>query len=448
MKTALGISSAVLLALSTSGMAASHPAQVTQAQFQSLQKEVHMLQTELAQQTASRKHNRHARRAHKAQSHKTPAKSSNTHHIQRLFSEDGYAGSEFWDATNGSDFPLTMLKDKAFYGPKSMAFGGYLELEPINTWWGDTMPQYTTGAKPGTMDQNGTVTSYEHGSGIGLSAATIDFMANANKWTQIFVEANISESSELLNGFLTFGNLKKSPLYFTVGKYRLRLGVFPGAPWMASIPQGIFRPGHTYNAMLGYTKNNLSAYLAYVPQASGQKQAMMASAFYNNAFGQSGVGYAVDGGYISDIAIGSSLAGTAVDTLPGSSMVDVDGSLTFKSISLSSGWMSMLSNTSITNNAKASAWYVGAGYNNLHMFSKTIGFGVNYSAAKNTQNVLMPLAGDSNKGPLLYGVKNAAVVFADSRLSRNILAGLEFGRMWTYNHKKTNEVTLYTAFYF
>ena len=158
--------------------------------------------------------------------------------------------------------------------------------------------------------------------------------------------------------------------------------------------------------------------------------------------------YAVDGGYITSVALGESLTGTALQNEPSDGMVDVDGSLTYSNVTLSAGWMSTLEDMSLTNNKKARAWYLGAGYNNARIFSKKVGFGVNYSAAANTQNILMPLAGDVNKGPLLYGVKNTAFAYAYSRVTHNILAGLEFGRLWTYNHLKSNEITLYTAFYF
>lgn len=447
MKTSMLVSSIVAATMaSTTFAAASAP--VTQAQFQALQKEVVMLQKQLAAEKVASHQAHHSRHIAKSKSVKTTPE---TIHIHRLFTENGYKASEFWDATDSANFPLTILQDKNVYGDQSFAFGGYLELEPINTWWGDDFQQYSgTGAKEGTLAESptGSVSDYHHGAGIGLSGATIDMMANANKWTQIFVQADIHDGTVLTNGFLTLGNLNYTPWYMTIGKFRPRIGVFPGAPWMASIPQGIFRPGHTYNAMLGYSKNHLDAYLAYIPKVDGQKQAGMISAFYNNHIGQSLWTYSVNAGYITSVALGQSLTGQTLASEPANGMVDVDGSLGYKGASLGAGWMTTLKNMALTNNRKASAWYVDAGYGNLKLFSKDFGFGVNYSAAKNTQNVLMPLAGDANNGPLLYGVKNSAFAYMYSRLTRHILTGLEYGRMWTYNHRKTNEITLYTAFYF
>lgn len=446
-KLGLAVSGALLAAMSANSFAA-QAAPVTQAQFQALQKEVAMLQKQLAAQKVAMHSvkTQHHGKGHAMQAHKAKAAPGSLH-IQRLFTEDGYNGTEFWDATDSSNFPLTILQDKNVYPRRSLALGGYLELEPVNSWWGDKFEPYTSGP-----DKSGTLVpgtgSYKSGNGVGVSAATIDIMANANKWTQIFMEADIHDGTAFLNGFLTLGNLKYTPWYLTIGKFRPRMGVFPGAPWMASIPQGIFRPGHTYNAMLGYSKNNLDAYLAYIPQVDGQKQAVMASAFYNGKFGQSALGYAVDAGYISNISLGESLTGTTLQLQPVSGMVNVDGSLDYKGASIGAGWVSTLKKEALTNNKRATSWYVQAGYGNARIFSKKVGFGVNYAAATNTQNVPMPLAGDANHGPMLYGVKDTAFAYAYSRMTRNILLGLEYGRLWMYNHKKSNEVTLYTAFYF
>jgi len=356
-----------------------------------------------------------------------------------LFVRNGFNGSDYFETKNSSDLPRSLLVDRNKYGDNTIAVGGYLEMEPISSWWGNSFKEGNT-----TGEVNG-VSQYGSGTSIGLSAATIDVMANAGDWVQVFTQTDVHDGANLMSAFVNIGNFDKTPFYLTVGKDRIRFGQFSGAPWATSIPQGIFRPGRINNATAGYSSQSLDAYLSYVPGSDGQAQTAMASAFYHHKIGQTPFTYSIDGGYLNDLTLsGSSMGQTLTSPTPAA---DIDAGLGYKKIGFSGGRVSTLKASPLTQGAQARAWWSQVSYT-ANLFSKEVKFAVNYSKAKNTENVAMPLAGDIKNGPTLLGVKSDMLTYADTQVTKNINMGIEYARMATYTQQKTNAVTFYCAFFF
>ena len=369
-------------------------------------------------------------------------------------------GPKKFEQLSSADIPLSLLKMKNDYPTKSLTLGGLFEFEPINSWFGDKLAE---GNAPGKASE-----PYHHGTAAAISNVSFDAMINVNDYTQVFTQFSYTGGNgkiSLMSGFVTFGNLQKSPFFVSVGKDRPRFGVFPGGPYYATIPQGIFRPGHLINTTVGYSHNNLDVYVAYLPTTvknSGgvglHKNGVMLSAFYTGKINNK-VSYGFNAGYVSDVATTGSGVGVAVaaahtgyKVVPA---VDADANVTVGPFNLSGGYQTTLKKDSgvVTNSPtgeekKASSYYTQLAYS-VQLYNKPVTFAVNYSKAKNTENVAMPLAGDINSGgPTFRGIEKQLGGYALVHLNKSFAAGLEYARMKTYAGQHTDAVSLYGAIYF
>jgi hypothetical protein len=230
---------------------------------------------------------------------------------------DGRNSSIKFEEMSSSNLPLSMLKLKSTYPTQSLVLGGFLEME-TQYWWGSQFGSQTPPMVGNVVGPNSDY-HYHSGSGITVSSANLDAMANLSQWAQAYAQFTASDtnSMQLESGFINIGDLAQSPFFLTVGKNRMRFGNFPGAPWAPSITQGIVRPGHVNTLTVGYNKDHLNINLAMynVPKSSGQ--AFMGSAFYNNMIDQDW-SYAINAGIVSNVrglgnAIGSALTSGATD---------------------------------------------------------------------------------------------------------------------------------------
>ena len=364
-------------------------------------------------------------------------------------------GPKKFEQLSSADIPLSLLKMKNMYPQKSLVLGGLFEFEPVNSWYGDDL-SYT---------RNGKHVNYHHGTASSVSDVNFDAMMNVNDYTQVFTQFAYTGSDgniSLMSGFVTFGNLKKLPFFASVGKFRPRFGVFPGLPYGAPIPQGIFRPGHLVNTTVGYSSGDLDVYATYLPTSvtksdgnSYRENGVMASAFYSGQLSKA-VSYGVNAGYVSDVATTGSGVGKAVaaasDGYKKVPAVDVDANVSVGPVNLSGGYQTTTKKSNGVSTAKkgeqkASSYYAQLAYS-LNVYNKPVTLAVNYSKAKNTENVAMPMGGDIDNGPVVYGVQKALGVFVFTNITKSLAAGLEYERLNTYAGKKTNEITLYGAVYF
>jgi len=350
-----------------------------------------------------------------------------------IFKDDGEYGTDSFEFMDSSNFPLSVLQLRQTYPEKSIIFGGFLEME-AQSWFGDRLPNGTG------VGQSTAPNGYQNGSGIGISSANLDVVANINHWAQTFVQFNAA-AGEFESAFINIGNLSDSPFFMTLGRNRPRFGQFPAAPWAPNLTQGMVRPGFINTATVGYDHNNLNINLIAFNGASHHANGFMGSVFYNNTITQAWA-YQVNAGITNDMR---GLDNSFSDALQQrDAAINIEGSLAYQLVSATGGFFSGLNKVAATQNKHTNIWYAQLAYT-PKILGRHVAFAVNYSQAQNTQQIAMPLAGDSEKGPSVYGAHKEWIAYVDTNVWKRTNVGLEEAWVETYDGKHTNTVSLYIA---
>ena len=281
---------------------------------------------------------------------------------------------------------------------------------------------------------------YQNGSGINVSSAKVDMVANINHWVQTFVQFDAA-AGQFVSAFVNIGNLSESPFFMTLGRNRPRFGSFPAAPWAPNLTQGMVRPGYINTATVGYYHNHLNVNIAAFNGASHHVNGFMGSVFYNNHLSKAWA-YQVNAGITNDMR---GLDNQFSDALQHrDAAVNVEGSLAYQLVSATGGFFSGLNKVAATQNKRANIWYAQLAYT-PKILGRDVAFAVNYSQAQNTQQIAMPLSGDATKGPSVYGAHKEWIAYVDTRVWKQVNVGLEEAWIKTYDGKHTNTVSLYIA---
>ena len=375
---------------------------------------------------------------------------------QETLSGRVYSDSDFDDLTAfkgnsvSSQVPLNLLRGRNRFDDRAFVFGGFFEIDAVQAW-GDSFSA-TTGTSRSTQD-------YSSGIALNTTVITFDVMSNITEWLQAYMTISSFDLSSpgMRNAFVTFGNLEESPFFFTVGKNRVPLMSGGGtSPYMAGLNAGYFRPLWRTNALFGYFDHGLNANFAYIqPESSNNDNPnFMASIFYNNTIGQSGIGYSLVLAYLYNIAD----MGMAVDKIAvtnpttgattistrqdDNSLFNTQGTLSYKEYSLLGGWITLLKDKSYTNNGKANSWYIQTIYSPVLWDTKT-SFGLTYGRAYNVENFFFPLAGRSGFGLAVQGVEEQIMAYVQRPiLSPQVLGAIEFGWFGLYDNQRTAHITL------
>ena len=397
-----------------------------------------------------------------------------------------YGNASTFGLLPNPSMPLNILQIKSKFGSKkngyrALVFGGEIETD-TQGWWGSNFKKPTSF----TEKDNGksyTTAGYNSGVGVYLTTADLDVMANINKWTQTYmVVAATQNSIDLEKAFITFGNLKSSPFFVSIGKSRVPFGTFAGgAPEIGSLTQTLFRPGRFTNITFSYYKDGLNTNLSvFAPQANnGALDAagtpvstddhssgdFMYSVFYNGKIPNSKVVYGVNAGYFynianADIAAGQQLAKSSgvsgtVDVRnrqDRNSLLNFEGNVSYNAYALFGGVASTTMKKDYTGGNRAGAWYLQAVYSpKLDLFGRdrTTTFAVAYNGAYDTQNIPIALiAGDAANSPTVTGVQKEVNAYVQREVLAQTYLGLEYGWLGMYDGAHTNEVTLDTSIYF
>ncbi|MDP1574774.1 MAG: LbtU family siderophore porin [Coxiellaceae bacterium] len=166
-------------------------------------------------------------------------------------------------------------------------------------------------------------------SGLALSTAELDFNAMASSWATAFMALDYSGSPVsqgnrnpnatiyLSRGFVTIGNLDKSPVYFTIGQMYSPFGRYSTS--MVSTPETqSLMEIRTPTAILGYSAHNLvlSAYTYEGSDTSGSDSMFEqggVNATYKLMFGDNR-SFNVGAGWASNIADSQGMQGTGYST--------------------------------------------------------------------------------------------------------------------------------------
>jgi len=353
-----------------------------------------------------------------------------------VFQDDGEYSTDPIEVIDTSNFPLAILQLRQKYQHDGLIFGGFLEME-AQSWWGDDLPNGSN------VGQSTAGNGYKNGSGIGISSANLDMVANINSWVQTFTQFNAA-SGEFQSAFVNIGNLSRSPFFMTIGRNLPRFGQFPAAPWAPNLSQGMIRPDYINTATVAYATNNLNVNLAAFNGATHHANGVMASAFYNGNITDAWA-YQVNLGATNDMRGMDNAFSNALQKRDAA--INAEGSLAYQLWSSTGGFFSSLNKVAATQNKLAQIWYLQLAYT-PKILGRDVTFAVNYSQAQNTQQIAMPLAGDSEKGPAVFGAQQEWIAYADTNIWERLNVGLEGAHIKTYNGTHTNVATLYIATYF
>ncbi|MDC0535007.1 DUF3573 domain-containing protein [Francisellaceae bacterium] len=380
-----------------------------------------------------------------------------------------------FEAYPSSQVPLFVLKGRNNFGDRALVFGGYIEADGSVFWGGDFNATENAGG-------NSTGT-YNNGYNLNLTTATLDVMANINEYIQTFwsITSNDLGTPYIQNAFVTFGNLKENPFFFSVGKSRIPMGVWAGGgPWISGITQGYFRPTFFTNAMVSYYNDGLSLNLAgFVPETSSTKAFtnegdFMVSLFYGDHIPGTDMTYGFNAAYLYNYAntgMGSAncdLNGP-VDTYcqsnsgqkPSSTgsveltssnisngVLNIEGNIGLDDVAVFAGWSGFTGTNEQTMGNYAGAWYIQPTYSPV-LFDQVTVFGVSWGQAYNMNNFFFPTAGQASFGISVQGVQREFVAFIQRPImTPQVLLGIEYGWLGMYNGAQTSEVTVDLSVYF
>lgn len=346
-------------------------------------------------------------------------------------------------------YPLMLLKARSDYSNKSLVLGGYIQSETKGSW--------------GKYAEYGS-NRFKYTSGYGTYAATarLYFASNINRYMQanLTIEGSQSTNPFFKEAFLTLGNLKSTPFYVTLGKTGMYLGKFSGgSQTINGLTKLLFQPGYEPNLSLGYAKDNLIASVSLFNSGSHKKLNAIYTVSYKNKLGPikylgilgyvhsiQGTGMGVSKQYKNSVTGDKVISGR--DKNP---VINFDGQLGYGSCNISGGYATTAFSRSYTNNKRASAFYVQGSYS-TPIFNQKTTFSISYNHAYNTQKfAFRQLVGDMKYYSVTKGSSGIKELYTASAqraiFSRNVMAGLEYGRMVTYSNTTSNQVAVSLSLY-
>jgi hypothetical protein len=166
--------------------------------------------------------------------------------------QTAYDASDVWSQQSSMNEDLTILKYKQTLQNHLQQVGVSLDQRPIIE---------ISGGVAGTATQTFSNFSGPQNTGdFSLSTAEIDVNAMASKWATGFMSLGYdSSTSEVFvsRGFVTIGNLDKSPFYLTAGQVYLPFGRYYSGLITAPLTLSLARI-EDQAVILGYSKNNFS----------------------------------------------------------------------------------------------------------------------------------------------------------------------------------------------
>jgi hypothetical protein len=365
-----------------------------------------------------------------------------------LDNDDGF----YIDAQPSVTYELALLQAQQQHSFDGVAFGGYFEQD-TQYWNGDTI----------TTTDN---TLYSHGSGVYFTSLNLDFLARMNPWTSVLVRAEVqnlgttSESIGLHDGFVTFGNLDKLPLYATIGKTYVPFGGFYGSGlWNAALTRVAFRPSTTNQVIFGYYEKGLGTSLSFFHNPGfGSQVSRFAYRFsYGNSSGKWSYGAGL--GYLSDMRGNSSSVGSQFSSGGAfynaqntrNAVYDINGTIGYGIVEVDGEFLTTQRNlitTAGANQGRPQAWNIDASVSPV-IYGKPVSMMVGYSHTSHLQGTPMGLNGAAAPG---YSTASGLTGQWTATVSREILSGyylgLEGSQNKLYNGQKTYEFTVDNSVYF
>ncbi|MCF6764661.1 LbtU family siderophore porin [Thiotrichales bacterium 19S3-7] len=349
----------------------------------------------------------------------------------------------YLEGLSSSTRALSLLQVRNKFGNNAMVLGGEIETD-TQIWWGDKMT---------VVNQDDGLTTIENGSGTYLTGANLDLLYNLGQWLQIYFETITYQDSNGIetdaeSAFVTLGNLDKSPFFATMGKGRPMFGTLPGAPWAASIEQGLFRPGYINNITLGYNEGNFITNFTYI-SPSANHSTFLVDSFYSYDIPDTKWTLGGNIGYVNDInGTGMGIAATDNADTSRTPAVNVEGNIAWKEFTVYSGWESTLrNNTALDENGLSGVWYIQGVYA-PEILGKETTFSASYAQSYNMSGVYFPMASSAGEPLSIIGPHQQFYVFVSRNVLDSVILSLEYAWIKTYDNQENNTITFDTIMYF
>lgn len=359
-------------------------------------------------------------------------------------------------ALSTPNLAYSLLQQQALY-PATATLGGSLSAA-AQTWNGSQLDH--------TIGQSTYPTS---GSAIAATGAELDFLANITSWSQTFATLNGGLDGYTTNfseGFITIGNLRKTPWYATLGETYLPFGDFPGNGLVANTPEtNAFKSAELGQLDLGFGRDGFNMVLALFKGASGLND-FVYSAQYTATLKRwtlsAGAGYLNDIRYSgNDIAaaydLSNSRDNTLSDELKGgrNPAVNLNSTVNYtltatQSLSGAAEWSTTTHSAIVVDQepGKMQAWTLTGSYNTLVLHSSTT-FALSYSATLHMDAVPLQLPGPVNQTNVsAAGMRNQWLAYAESELYPNVYVGPEFAWINLTEDRHTWEAATSASLYF
>jgi hypothetical protein len=324
----------------------------------------------------------------------------------------------------GRDLQMLKLLQKAGKDAPRLTIGGNMELDA--TYTRDSGGPYNTSGY--TKDKNS--------SSIYVDTARLDFLAKLNDWALVDIQYDIA--SKLRSGYLTIGNLDKSPIYFSIGQYFPYFGDFGGHTYNNPLTTDYFRiSSATGAAALGFSQGglNISAAL-FKSKRSNVTHVNDWTLQANYSFKAGPVKAKVGAGYVADITSHSLRSITAKNTLDALPAANVSAKMAMGPVSFKVNYAQTTKDVKRTDNQdkKVSAYNIQAGYSTTII--KPVDFSVSYSATKNVDRV-------DTSGTNQF--KNQILVGAGVSVLPSTYVSLEYGNIAQYESTTSDKTNRYSV---
>ncbi|AKP73367.1 hypothetical protein AVI51_15335 [Piscirickettsia salmonis] len=315
----------------------------------------------------------------------------------------------------GRDLQMLGLLQKAGKDAPRLTIGGNLEADVV----------YGRNVADGSSIYNSQgYVKGQNASAIFLDTARLDLLAKLNDWAFVDWQLDFASGADTRSGYLTIGNLDKSPVYLSAGKYFPYFGDFGGHVYNNPLSTDYFRISSAVGAIaLGYSQDNLNVSAALFKSKRAnvtQVKDWTLQANYSFKVGQ--VKAKVGAGYVADIT-GHALSDiTAQNTLDALPAANVSAKMAVGPVSFKVNYAQTTKDVNRTDmqDKKVSAYNIQAGYSTTII--KPIDFSVSYSATKNLNGVVT-----SNKQ-----FKNQVLVGAGVAVMPGAYVSLEYGNIAQY----------------
>lgn len=300
---------------------------------------------------------------------------------------------------------------------------------------GMNAPVYLTGQLKGAFDyshfapHNQTSQNRTH---FNIAQTALGVMANVNDWMSAFVSLNNfgndtgdTNTINVNDAYVVFGNLNKSPLYAFVGRKDVDFGNFQTVNfYTAPLNRAVFE-AHGNTLGMGVYQNGFNGTVSFMnggttnnTNLSTENHNYVNNFAVNAAYGQTNnnVTWQVGAGYLNGI-------GFANQTTDANNQAwDINGQVEVAGLKVIAEYTQTVDKV-VTNGSKVAAWNVGADYAFPVMGHNSV-VNVSYSAVQGPNSALTGNNSDTNKKTF-----NQYVAGYNVNVMDNVWVGLEY----TYN---------------